>query len=81
MELTHSKAGVQATLKMRSAEYVARIGRSSYRVSVGIPGGKGPSTRPGPTWDDDSNMDLTEIRWKAWSEFNYLTIRTVGALL
>ena len=73
--------GTDTDSTVRCKQDVVCIGRGSYRVSVGIPGGKRPITRRRRRWDEDSNMDLTEIRWKAWSGFIYLMIWTVGAIM
>jgi hypothetical protein len=37
--------------------------RNAYRVLVGKPDGKIPLGRPRRRWEDDTKMDLTEMRW------------------
>jgi hypothetical protein len=48
--------------KMRWAWHVAciRAKRNIYRVSVGMPEGKGPLGRPRHTWENNIKMDLRE---------------------
>jgi hypothetical protein len=50
--------------KMRWEGHVARKGesRSVYRVLVGKSEGKRPSGRPRSRWEDNTKMDLQEVR-------------------
>jgi len=50
--------------KMRRAGHVARVGewRGVHRVLVGKPEGKRPLGRPRRRWEDNSKMDLREVR-------------------
>ena len=50
---------------MRWAGHVARVGARSglYRVLVGKPEGKRPLGRPRRRWEDNTKMDLQEVRY------------------
>jgi hypothetical protein len=50
--------------RMRWAGHVARMGerRGVYSVLVGRPEGKRPLGRPRRRWEDNIEMELTEIR-------------------
>jgi hypothetical protein len=50
---------------MRWIRHVAHKGekKNSYRILVGKPEGKRPFGRPRRRWEDNIEMDLTEIRW------------------
>jgi hypothetical protein len=37
--------------------------RNTYRVLFGVPEGKGPLGRPRNGWEDNVEMDLSEIGW------------------
>jgi len=51
--------------RMRWAGHVARMGErgGEYRVLVGEPQGKRPLGRPRRRWEDNTRMDLQEVRW------------------
>jgi hypothetical protein len=52
--------------------------RKVYKVLVGKPERKSPLGRPRRRWDNKIRMDLWEIGWRLWSEFNWLGIGTGG---
>jgi hypothetical protein len=41
--------------------------KSSVRILVGRPEGKGPLGIPGLTWEDNIKMDLQEVGFGAWT--------------
>jgi hypothetical protein len=51
--------------RMGSAGHVARMGegRGAYRVLMGKPEGRRPLGRPRLRWEDNTKMDLQEVRW------------------
>ena len=52
--------------------------RGAYRVLVGKPEGKRPLGRPRPTWEDNIQMDLQQVRWGSWTGLIWLRIGTGG---
>jgi hypothetical protein len=61
--------------KMRWAGQVARMGevRGSYNILVGRPEGRRPLGRPRRRWEDNTNIDLSEIGfgyvdWIYWAQ-------------
>jgi hypothetical protein len=55
--------------------------RKVYKVLVGKPKRKSPLERPRSRCENKIRMDLWEIGWRLWSEFNWLGIGTVGEIL
>jgi hypothetical protein len=55
--------------------------RKVYKVLVGKPDVKGPLGRPRRRWEDGIRMDLRETGLGVWTGFDWLRIRTGGALL
>jgi len=54
---------VKKLRRMKWAGHVARMGgRGVYRVLVGKPWGKKPVGRPRRRWEDNSKMDLQDVR-------------------
>jgi hypothetical protein len=68
---------------MRWVGSVARMGeeRKMYKVLVEKIGGKRPLGRTRPKWKEWIRMDLGEIGWGMWSEFNWLVIVADGGFL
>jgi hypothetical protein len=50
--------------RIRWAGHVVRMGDKSYNVLGGKPEEKRPLGRHGRRWEDNSRMDLGEIRWE-----------------
>ena len=42
--------------------------KSSQRILVGRPEGKGPLGIPGLTWDHNIKVDLQEVGFRAWTQ-------------
>jgi hypothetical protein len=55
--------------RMRWAVHVARMGegRDAYRILVGRPEGTRLLGRSRRRWEDNSKMDLQDVRWGAWT--------------
>jgi hypothetical protein len=56
-------------IRMRWAGHVAHMGekRGVYRVLVWKPEGKRPLGRPRHRWEDNTELDLQEVEWTAWT--------------
>jgi len=48
-------------------EFFVVYGRGVYRVLVRKPDGMSLLGRPGRGWEDNIEMDLQEVGWKAWT--------------
>ena len=57
--------------RMRWAGHVARMGegRGVYRVLVGKPEGRRPLGRPRHRWEDNTEMNLKEVRCRVMGWF------------
>ena len=64
--------------RMRWAGHVASMGegRGVHKVLVGKPEGKRPLGRPRRRWEDNINMDLQKVGWRAWTGSSWLRIGT-----
>jgi hypothetical protein len=49
--------------RMRRAEHVARMGKSTDRILMGNPEGKRPLGRPRFRWVDNIKIDLKRMGW------------------
>jgi hypothetical protein len=58
-------------------------GNNAYRVFEGRTEGKTPLERPRHRWEDNTRIDLREIRWYrvVWTRFIWLKIGNNGGLL
>jgi hypothetical protein len=54
---------INKSRRMRGVRHVARMGRTAYKLLVGIPQGKRPTGGPRFRWVDNINMDLVEVAW------------------
>ena len=63
--------------------HVARMGerKGAYKGLGGRPEGRKPLGRPRSRWEDNIEMDLTEVGWRAWTGSIWLRIGTGGMLL
>jgi hypothetical protein len=68
---------------MRWAGHVACMGetRGPHRGLLGKPEGKRPLGRPGHRWEDNTETDLHEVGWGAYTRFIWLRIGSSGWLL
>jgi hypothetical protein len=55
--------------------------RKVYKVLMGNPEGKRPLGRPSRRWEDGIRIDVREIGWTVWIEFNWLRIGTWWAVV
>ena len=60
--------------------HVPRMGerRGVYRILVGKPEGKRPLRRPRPRLQDNIQMVLQDVCWRAWTGSSWLRIGTGG---
>jgi hypothetical protein len=56
-------------------------GEQVYKILVEKPEGKRTLGRPRRRWENGIKMDLREISWRVWIEFDWLRIRTFSELL
>jgi hypothetical protein len=52
-----------------------------FRISVELPAGKRPLGRTRPRWEDNTVMDLQNVRWGDWTGMIWLRIETGGGFL
>ena len=79
----YSSSSIVRVIKSRRvslAGHVARMGerRGVYRVLVGKPEGKTPLGRPRRRLQDNIEMILQEVCWRAWTRSSRLGIGTGG---
>ena len=55
--------------------------RGAYRGLVGKPEGRILVGRPRHRWEDNIEVDLREVGWRAWTGSIWLRIGTGGGLL
>jgi len=55
--------------------------KGSYVVFIGIPERKRILGRPRRRWEDNINMDLQEVGWRAWTDLIRLRIGRGGGHL
>jgi len=69
--------------RMRWAGYVARmeVRIRAYRVLVGKPEGRRPPGTPTLRWDENIQIDLQELVWRACAELIWFRTGTAGDLL
>jgi hypothetical protein len=70
-------------IRMRWAGHVVHMGetRDVYRVLVRNPEGKRPLGRPRRRLKDNTELDLQEVGWRAWTGLIWLRVGTGGGHL